>query len=113
MRRLRIVLLVLVLGLVLAGTALAAQFRYAHIASNTTTVVRNNRGLLYSVVINTKGATGNTATLYDNTAGSGTVIAIIDTTTALGTIFYNVTLTTGLTVVTATGSAADLTIVTD
>lgn len=83
---------------------------YKHIATNTTTVVKSGAGVVHSITINTKGATANIATVYDNTAGSGTVIAIIDTTGNVGTITLDVGFYTGLTIVTATGTAADITV---
>ena len=53
----------------------------------------------------------NTATVYDNTAGSGTKIATIDTTLGRAVaLILDVAFATGLTVVTATGTAADLTV---
>lgn len=83
---------------------------YSHISSNATTTVKSGAGSLRGITINTKGASANTATVYDNTAGSGTVIAVIDTTAAVGTLSYDIAFTTGLTVVTATGTAPDMTI---
>jgi hypothetical protein len=83
---------------------------YARINSNTTTTLKSGKGVLHGVTIGVKGATSNTATLYDNTAGSGTVIAVIDTTSNVATLLYDVAFSTGLTVVTATGTAADLTV---
>lgn len=85
-------------------------FLYNHQNANGTTVIKSGPGVLASVTINTKGASSNTLTVYDNTAGSGTVIAVIDTTTALGTIPYDIIYNTGLTIVLATGTAADVTV---
>jgi hypothetical protein len=66
-------------------------------------------------VVNTKGATSNICTLYDNNAAAaaGNVIAVIDTTNAaVGDIqFFSLNTTKGLVAVTATGTAADLTII--
>ena len=87
--------------------------RYTHITTNTTTTCRSGMGMLLFVSINIKGTGGNTATLYDSLTGSGTVIAVIDTTSAMGSILYEVLLQNGLTIVTANGVAADLTVVTD
>lgn len=81
-----------------------------HITTNATTTVKTGQGMLHSITINTKGASANVATVYDNTAGSGTVLAVIDTTSGVQTLFYDVVFQTGLTVVTATGTAADLTV---
>lgn len=85
---------------------------FKNIATNTTTAVLSGSGTLDSIVINTTGATANTITVYDNTAGSGTKIATIDGTTASGTrIIFNVKVSTGITVVTASGTAANITVV--
>lgn len=83
---------------------------YKNISSNATTVVKSGAGYLGTITINTKGATANTATVYDNTAGSGTVIATIDTTGGAVTLTFNAKFATGLTVVTATGTAANITV---
>lgn len=82
-----------------------------HITTNTTTTIRTGSGVLHAISINTKGATANTATVYDNSAGSGTVIAVIDTTAQVQTLFYDIAFNTGLTIVTATGTAGDLTVI--
>ncbi len=80
-----------------------------HISTSTTTTSKSGAGLLHSITINTLGV-GNTATVYDNTAGSGTVIAVINTAVSLGTLYYDVAFATGLTVVTASGTPADITV---
>jgi hypothetical protein len=80
-------------------------------ASNATTTIKSGAGVLKRVTVNTLGSALNTCTIYDNTAGSGTIIAVIDPTLARGTFEYDVVFNTGLTIVTAIGSAADLTIV--
>lgn len=80
-----------------------------HIATNTTTTCKSGAGAWTSLCINTKGASANVATVYDSLTGSGTVLAVIDTTTPwCGPRGYSVA--TGITVVTATGTAADLTL---
>lgn len=82
---------------------------YTHITTATTTVVRTGMGVLMRVMIGTV-ATG-TATLFDNTAGSGNVIGVL-TYTAPGApqvLEIDVAFNVGLTIVT-TGTA-DLTIV--
>lgn len=80
-------------------------------ASNATTTIKSGAGVLKRVTVNTLGSASNTCTIYDNTAGSGTIIAVIDPTLAQGTFEYDLVFSTGLTIVTATGSAADLTLV--
>lgn len=85
---------------------------YAHLNSTGTTTIKSGAGILRRVVINTKGGTLNTFTIYDNTSGSGTVIAAIDTTNGvLGNFEYNVAFSTGLTVVNAIGTSADITVI--
>ena len=90
-----------------------ARFEYCYVSGNTTKTCRTGGGMLYSVTINTRGAGLSTATLYDNTAGSGTVIAVIDMSVCVCTLTYLVRLTNGLTVVAAMGAVGNLTIVTD
>ena len=85
---------------------------YAHLNSTGTTTIKSGAGILRRVVINTKGSASNTFTIYDNTSGSGTVIAAIDTVNGVSGHFeYNVAFSTGLTVVNATGTSADITVI--
>lgn len=87
---------------------------YSNITTNATTVLKSGAGKLNRIVINKIGATANTLTIYDNTAGSGNKVGIIDTTIAGAPAReYNLSLQTGLTIVTATGTAADVTVVYD
>ena len=84
---------------------------YKNVAAGTaTTTVKSGAGVLYHVIINTKGASANTLTCYDNTAASGTKIATIDDVNNSGTLTYNVAFSTGLTCVSATGTGADYTV---
>ena len=84
---------------------------YRNLNANGTTTVKSGRGVLHSITVNKKGASANIATVYDNTAGSGTVIAVIDTVNMNAqTLLYDLAFNTGLTVVLATGTAADITI---
>jgi hypothetical protein len=83
---------------------------YTHLSGNGTTTLKGGSGGLFGVTVNTKGASGNTLTLYDNTGASGTVIAVIDTTAQVGVLNFGVGFSTGLTAVLATGTAADVTI---
>lgn len=90
----------------------AAGSPFSHIATNTTTTVKSGAGIFHKMCVGTKGASANTATIYDNTAGSGTVIAIVDTVNITSQCLqFDLAFATGLTVVTATGTAADLTFV--
>lgn len=89
----------------------APAFNATHIASAlATTTMKSGQGILHTITINTKGTAANTLTVFDNTAGSGTVIAIIDTTSNVQTLILDVAFSTGLTVVSAVGTGADLTI---
>ena len=86
---------------------------YQNITTSATTLVKTGAGTLYGVFINTKGASSNTATLYDSLTGSGTKIGTIDTTATTGPFLNSengLAFSTGLTVVTATGTQADITI---
>ena len=83
---------------------------FSNINTNTTTTVKSGAGVLKRIVVNKVGALLNTCTIYDNTTATGTIIGTIDPHTHM--VFeYDVVFNTGLTIVTATGTAADLTIV--
>lgn len=85
---------------------------YSHLNANGTTTVKSGAGVLRRIVINTRGGTVNTLTIYDNTTATGAVIGVVDTVAAGGAFDYEVDFTTGLTVVLAGGlSAADITII--
>ena len=85
---------------------------FNHITTNKTTTVKSGAGVLRRIVINTKGSGANTLTIYDNTTGSGTVIGDIDTVNGVSGHFeYGVSFSTGLTIVTANGTAADVTVI--
>lgn len=83
---------------------------YTHLNALGTTTIKSGAGTLRGVTINTKGATANTCTIYDNTAGSGTVIAVIDTTREQAFYPFDVQFGTGLTIVLAAGTSADITV---
>lgn len=89
------------------------QNDYEYISTNTTTTVKSGAGHLKAITIGTKGASSNTLTVYDNTAGSGDIIAVIDTTSASAeaTFHFDCEFTNGLTIVTATGTAPKATII--
>lgn len=74
----------------------------------------NGKLLLSKININTKGASSNTATLYDSDSTTGAdperKIGRIDTTASIGTLFYNLVLEKGIYLVVETGTAPDLTI---
>lgn len=83
-----------------------------NITGATTTVIKSGAGILRRIVFNKFIALG-VATLYDNTAGSGTVLATVTLPAALlasnGSIEYNLNFATGLTIVTS--AAFDMTVV--
>lgn len=84
------------------------KWKYSHITTATTTVIKTGSGVLHTITVGTGGAS-SVATVYDNTAGSGTVIAVLST-AAQASLTLDVGFSTGLTVVTATGTPADITI---
>lgn len=86
------------------------RFFGAHIAANGNTPVKGGPGVLHSVSINTKGATGNTLMVYDGTDNTGKVLAVIDTTAQVQTLLYDIAVTVGIYAVMASGTAADATI---
>lgn len=85
------------------------EHSFSNISTNATTTVKSGAGILHSLVINTRGAT-TTATVYDNTAGSGTKIGTIDTTLSTTSFTYDLKFSTGLTIVTAGTTPADITV---
>jgi len=87
----------------------ATDLKYTRINTNTTTTIVSGPAILHAIMVNTAGATGNTATVYDSQTGSGNIVAVIDT-TAIRQIIYDVYCPNGLTIVTATGSPADITV---
>ena len=80
-------------------TELGPTTTYTRINTNTTVTVKSGAGVLRRIV---KSGGGN-VTLYDNTAGSGTIIHTLTGTNPQGTIFYDIPFTTGLTLVTTSG----------
>jgi hypothetical protein len=84
---------------------------FSNINTNTTTTVKSGAGVLKRIVVNKVGASSNTCTIYDNTSGTGTIIGTIDPVYTQMVFEYDLVFSTGLTIVTANGTAADLTIV--
>ncbi len=83
----------------------------ANLTANATTCLKRGPGTLGSININTIGATGNTLKIYDGQDNTGTLMGTIDTTIAAApTRIYNAVFQKGLTVVIATGTAADVTV---
>ena len=70
--------------------------------------------VLIAIVINTKGASANTAKIYDDVNGEETpekLKATIDTTGATIRLDYGIIMYEGINIRTATGTAADLTVI--
>ena len=84
---------------------------YVNITTNTTTILKRSAGRLHRVVVN-EFNTSNTMTIYDNSAASGAIIGTVSSSTE-GPFDYGVEFHTGLTIVTAGGSAGDVTVVYD
>lgn len=82
------------------------QYSYARISTATTTVVKSGAGFLHTLTVNSTAA--GTITIYDNTAGSGTIIAQLKASVAECSFIYDVSFSTGLTIV--TGAASGLTV---
>ena len=86
-----------------------ASNKYANITTATTTTVKTGSGIIERLVVNTGGAS-SVWVLYDNTAGSGTKIASGSSATQIS-LPYGARFATGLTLVTSTGTPADITVV--
>lgn len=74
----------------------------AYISSATTTTVKSGAGVLHAIVLGETAA--GAITIYDNTAGSGTVICVLKASIAEGTFVFDRAFSTGLTIVTAAAS---------
>ena len=74
-------------------------WEYAHVAADS--LIRTGQGVLHSIVLNGLTTFGD-ATVYDNTAESGTVIAVLHLNTGASvsvqpiTLLYDVKFKTGL-----------------
>ncbi len=77
-------------------------FQPAYIATATTTTVKSGTGRLHSITVGETAA--GAITVYDNTAGSGTIIAVLKASIVEATYTFDVKFTTGLTIVTAGAS---------
>lgn len=100
--------------------------KYSHLTSNVTTTVKSGTGRLHSININNNN-TGGTITVYDNTAGSGTIMmklqlgspsgGPLSTSGQVGPSLVGplgpngLTFSTGLTVVTAGSTSNDITVI--
>lgn len=93
--------------------AAAGGWSSSHISTNSTTTVKSGAGVLAGIFIGTPGAT-DTITIYDNTAGSGTVLSVInDGTSSANMLTFpspGIAFSTGLTLVVAGTTAPDITV---
>jgi len=94
------------------GLFVTNDFVPKHVNANaTSTNIKTGPGLLRTVTVNTKGASGNALTLYDDIGtGTNNVIAVIDTTAAVGSLLFDSQFSNGLNYALAAGTAADVTI---
>jgi len=88
------------------------RFSYANILTATTTTVKSGAGFLHVITFN-KPVASEVWTIYDNTAGSGTIIGTITLPATLlnqgpMTAVYDVSFSVGLTIV--SGSTTDGTV---
>lgn len=92
------------------GTAVGYSYNNITAAAPTTTVVKTGAGILHMITFNKPTATC-VATVYDNTAASGTVIGTITVPASPQpvSLIYDAYFTTGLTITTAT-AASDITV---
>lgn len=82
---------------------------------NETRTLKSGAGVLRRVIVN-PGSGGSTCTIYDNTAGSGTVIHSFTTSSSGAlpfTLTYDAAFSTGLTYTTASGTQGNLTFIWD
>jgi hypothetical protein len=76
------------------------RYEYRNLATSATTTLVTGQGVVHSINVGNAGATGNAITVYDNTAGSGTIIYSA-TPPVTGLILLDTVFVTGLTVVLA------------
>ncbi len=81
-----------------------------HISTATTTTCKSGAGTLHTLSVNNLGTVASTTTVYDNTAGSGTVLAVINTLAGQTSYVYDIAFATGLTLVTTGTVAPDITV---
>ena len=86
-------------------------YSYQNIPANATTTIKSGAGILKRIVIGEVGSGDSLATVYDNTAGSGTKIASISLGAYAVTLEFDARFATGLTVVTTGTTPGKLTIV--
>jgi hypothetical protein len=84
-------------------------YSYQNIATNATSTVKSGAGILKRITINAIGSSDALATIYDNTAGSGTKIATISLGVFPVTIEFDARFGAGLTIVTSGSVAGNIT----
>lgn len=93
---------------------LSSANKSINITTNGTTVLPGKL-VLIAVVVNTKGASSSVATIYDSNATIGANAqykkATIDTVNTVGRLDYGIPMYNGIYIVTATGTAPDLTVI--
>jgi hypothetical protein len=98
----------------------ATANRYYNVNTLGTTIIplpsnpRRNL-VLVAIVVNTKGASSNLATIYDSNATIGArvenKIGVLDTVNTTGRIEYGLPIYNGIYIVLSAGTAADLTVI--
>lgn len=83
-------------------------YSFNNITTNATTTIKASAGTFRGITVNTAG-TGSTATIYDNTAGSGTKVGTVNTAVLGTSLQFDAACATGITIVTAGAGAADIT----
>ena len=79
--------------------------QWNRITTNATTTIKTGSGVLRRILINKAGTTGNIATVNVD----GNTVAAIDT-TVVRPLEFNIPFSASLSVVTATGTAGELTV---
>lgn len=81
-----------------------SPFSYTNITTAVTTTIKSGAGMLHTITINTTA--NGTLTVYDNTAGSGTIIALVSPVNGMAPscLIYDLQFNTGLTVVSSSAN---------
>jgi len=90
--------------------SIPGPFKYQHINSNATTVVKAAPGFLHSIVVNQAGSSW-VAEIFDSTSASGTIVANSINISLVTSFIYDITLNTGITIVTSGTTPGDITVV--
>lgn len=91
-----------------AGVLIPSGYSATNITTATTTTVKSGAGIFRGLIVNTGGAS-STAAVYDSLTGSGTLLGTFSTATQVS-LTPDIAFTTGLTVVTANGTPANITV---